>query len=278
MGRENVKKQYSRVCRSRRATALPVTFLILFVSLILIITATYYVAMTRISARGQLLNFSAAKQSMTTLESNIENILWSTGASRVYYFDDFGGSFKILPTAKVLLVNVTDDVFFDIVFNSPVGKAIYVLSYAEPGASGLFLKGDGRAIVNSSASTMAQLQITTGETAQEITLSYRPFASVAVTGFEDGKPVNTVRIYVVNMNLSQSLTLSGGFYLKIRSINVVSTLRSYNLAYTVSFLRVKTVFDGKNGVVSLPISSGSTGVVINVETVVCNIQLQRVEV
>jgi hypothetical protein len=250
----------------------------LFVSLMLIITATYYVAMTRISARGQLLNFSAAKQSMTALESNIENILWSPGASRVYYFDDFGGTFKILPVAKSLLVNVTDDVFYEVVFNSPVGKAVYVLSYAEPGASGLFLKGDSRVIVNSSASTMTQLQIITGETAQEITLSYRPFASVALTGSDNGKPVNTVRIYVVNMNLSQSLTLSGGFYLKVRSVNVDSISRSYNLTYPVSSLRVKTVFDDKSGAVSLPISSGPAGVVINVETVVCNIQLQRVEV
>jgi len=278
MGRENARKQHSRLCRSRRATALPVTFLMLFVSLMLIITATYYVAMTRISARGQLLNFSAAKQAMTALENSIENVLWSPGASRVYYFDDFGGSFKILPTAKTLLINVTDDTFYDVVFNSPVGKAVYELSYAELGAIGLFLKGDSRVVVNSSASTMAQLQIATGETAQEIRLTYRPFASAAVTGSSNGKPVNTVRVYVINMNLSQSLTLPGNFHLKVRSVSVVSTTRSYNLSYTVSSLQVKTVFDGESGSVVLPISSNPAGVIINVETIVCNVQLQRVEV
>ena len=90
----------------------------LFVSLMLIITATYYLAMTRISARGQLLNFSAAKQAMIALENNIENVLWSPGASQVYYFDDFGGDFIITPTAKTLLINVTDNNFSDTIFNS----------------------------------------------------------------------------------------------------------------------------------------------------------------
>lgn len=250
----------------------------LFVSLMLIITATYYVAMTRISARGQLLNFSAAKQAMTALENSIETVLWSPSASKVYYFDDFGGSFKIQPTAKSLLISVTDNTFYDVVFNSPVGKAVYELSYAEPGASGFFLKGDSRVIVNSSASTMTQVQIVAGETAQEIMLTYRPFASAAVTGSSSGKPVNTVRIYVVNMNLSQSLTLPGNFYLKVRSVSVVSASRSYDLSYAVSSLQVKTVFDSKNGSVILSVSSNPTGVIINVETVVCNIQLQRVEV
>ena len=278
MRRENSEKQYSRLCRSRRAAALPVTFLMLFVSLMLIITATYYLAMTRISARGQLLNFSATKQAMIAFENSMENVLWSPGASQVYYFDDFGGSFSITPTAKALLLNLTDDNFYDVVFNSPVGKAVYELPYAEPGLSGLFLKGDARAIVNSSASTMAQLQMATGENAQEITLSYRPLASSTVTGSNNGKPVNTVRIYVVSMNLSQSLTLPTSFYLKARCTSVVSTTRNHDLTYTISSIQIKTTFDGVNGVVSLPILSNENGAMITVEVIVCNIQLQRVEV
>jgi hypothetical protein len=258
--------------------AIPVTFLMLFVSLMLIITATYYVAMTRISAKGQLLNFSAAKQSMIAVESNIESVLWSSGASQVYYFDDFGGNFKIIPTAKSLLLNVTDNTFSDIVFNSSVGKAVYELSYAEPGSSGLFLRGDSRVIVSGSTSTMAQLKLAAGESAQEITLSYRPLASSTVTGSINGKPVNTVRIYVINMNLSQSLTLPSGFYLKARCVSVTSTTRSYNLSYSISAIQVKAVFDGINGAVSLPILSNETGAVVEVEVVVCNIQLQRVGV
>lgn len=278
MRNEKGRKQHSRLCRSRKATAIPVTFFMLFVSMMLIITATYYVAMTRISARGQMLNFSAAKQSMTSLEKSIETTLWSPGASQVFYFDDLGGNFKITPAAKTLLLNITDDVFADVVFNSPVGKAVYELSYAEPGSSGLFLKGDARAIVNSSSSTMTQLRLATGETAQEITLTYRPLASSMTTGTNDGKPVNTVRIYIISLNLSQSLSLPSGFYLKARCTSVTSVARSYNLSYTISSIHVKTVFDNIEGMVSLPISSNETGAVIDVEVVVCNIQLQRVGV
>jgi len=250
----------------------------LFVSLMLIITATYYVAVTQISARGQLLNFYAAKQSMTSLESSINSILWSPGASQVYFISDFGGNFKITPTAKTLLINITDNTFTDTIFNSPVGKAVYELATAEPGSNGLYLKGDRRAIVNSSTSTMTQLRIVTGETSQEIVLSYRPLASSTVTGSSGGKPVNTVRVYIISMNLSQSLTLSSDFYLKAKCVSVVSDTRSYNLSYQASALQVKVVLDGMNGMVSLPISSSSSGAIITVEVLVCNVQLQRAKV
>ncbi len=278
MRKEKARKQYSRLCPSKRAMAIPITFFMLFVSLMLIITATYYVAMTRISAQGQVLNFSAAKQSMIALEKNIEAVLWSPGASQIYYVDDFGGNLEIMPTAKILLLNLTDNNFSDAILNSPIGEVVYQLSYVEPGSSGLFLEGDARAIVNSSSATMSQLQLSTGETAQEISLAYRPLASSMVTGSSGGKPVNTVRIYAINMNLSQSLSLPGGFYLKATCVSVTSTTRSYNLSYAISSIQVKTVFDSVNGTVSLPISSNVPGAVVNVELIACNVQLQRVEV
>jgi hypothetical protein len=278
MRKEKPKKLHSRLCRSKRATAIPVTFLMLFVSLMLIITTTYYVAMTRISARGQLMNFSAAKQSMIALEKSVESILWLTGASQVYFVNDFGGNFKITSTAKALLMNITDNNFSDLIFNSPVGEAAYELAYAEPGSSGLFLKGDSRVIVSSSTSTMTQLRMVTGETGQEIALTYRPLASSTVTGYNGGNPINTVRVYVISMNLSQSLTFPSGFYLKARSVSVTSTFRSYNLSYALSSLQVKAIFDGVNGVVSLPISNNGGSTLIEVEVLVCNIQLQKVGV
>jgi hypothetical protein len=258
--------------------AIPVTFLMLFVSLMLIITATYYIAMTSLSAQGQTLNFSAVKQSMIALENGIETVLWSPGSSQVYYVDDFGGNFEIMPTAKVLLLSLTYNNFSNVIFNSSVGEVIYKLPYAEPGSNGLFLTGDARAIVNSSSATMWQLQLSTGETAQEIRLTYRPLASSMVTGFNGSKLVNTVRIYAINMNLSQSLSLPSGFYLKAVCKSVTSITRSYNLPYTISSIQVKTVSDGAKGTVSLPISSNISSVLINVELMVCNIQLQRVEV
>jgi hypothetical protein len=278
MRKEKEGKPRSRLWRSKRATAIPVTFLMLFVSLMLIITATYYVAVTQISARGQLLNFYAAKQSMIGLENSISSVLWSPGTSQVYFVNDFGGNFQITPTAKALLINITDNTFTDTIFNSPIGQVVYELATAEPGSSGLYLKGDARAIVNSSTSTMTQLRIVTGETSQEIVLSYRPLVSSTVTGSNGDKPVNSVRVYVISMNLSQSLILPSGFYLKAKCTSVVSDVRSYNLSYQTPALQVKAVLDGVNGVVSLPISSSSSGAVVNVEVLVCNVQLQRVMV
>jgi len=258
--------------------AIPITFLMLFVSLMLIITATYYLAMTNISAQGQTLNFSEAKQSMNSLENTISNVLWSPGASQVYLLNDFGGDFETIPSAKTLLINITDGAFTDTIFSSPIGEAVYELATGEPGASGLYLKGDARTVVNSSASTMTQLGIVTGETSQEIVLSYRPLASSMITGSSDDKPANTVQVYVVSMNLSQSLTLSGAFYLEAKCLSVVSSIRSYDISYQTSTLQVNAVLDGIDGAVSLPISSNSSGAIINVEVLVCNIELQTVEV
>jgi hypothetical protein len=258
--------------------AIPVTFLMLFVSLMLIITATYYLAVTQISARGQMLNFYVAKQSIIGLENTMSSVLWSPSASKVYFVDDFGGNVEITPTAPMLLINITDNTFIDTIFNSSVGKAVYELPTAEPGSSGLYLEGDARTIVNSSTSTTTQLAIVTGETSQEIALSYRPLATSMVTGSSGDKPVNTVRVYVISMNLSQSLTLPSGFYLKTKCVSVVSNTKNYNLSYQISILQVKSVLDGVNGEVSLPISSSSFGAIINVELLVCNVQLQTVEV
>jgi hypothetical protein len=258
--------------------AIPITFLMLFVSLMLIITATYYLAMTNISAQGQTLNFSEAKQSIISLETMISSVLWSPGASQVYLLNDFGGNFETIPTAKTLLINITDGVFTNTIFNSPTGEAVYELATGEPGASGLYLNGDARSIVNSSASTMTQLGIVTGETSQEIVLSYRPLTSSTVTGSSDDKPVNTVQVYIISMNLSQSLTLSGAVYLKAQCLSVVSSTRSYNISYQASTLQANAVLDGVEGTVSLPISSSSSGAIINVEVLVCNLELQTVEV
>jgi hypothetical protein len=273
-----IEKQYSRLCRSRRAMAIPITFLMLFVSLMLIITGTYYLAMTNISAQGQTLSFAEAEQSMISLENTVSNVLWSPGASQVYFLDDFGGNFEVIPTARTLLINITDGIFTDTIFSSPIGEAVYELATGEPGASGLYLKGDARTIVNSTASTMTQLGIITGESSQEIMLSYRPLASSTVTGSSEDKPANTVQLYIISMNLSQILTLSGSFYLKAECLSVITNTRSYDLINQTSALQVNAVLDGTDSTVSLPISSNSSGALINVEVLVCNIELQTVEV
>jgi len=276
MSEKEKKKKFRELLHNAKASAIPVTFLILFVSLMLIITATYYSAITQISARGRSLNFSAAKQSMAALAESIQRVMWSPGASQIYYFDDFGGNLKTIPMANTLTLNITDDTFYDIVFNSSIGTVNYELSYAEAGASGTFLKGDNRIIINSSTASIAQLRITTGVNTQEIALSYRPFASSTVTDSSGEKPVNNVRIYVVNINISDSLYLPSGFYLKIHCANVSSFMKSYNFSYPISSIQINAVLNSSNGKVCLPIRSNAFGAIVNLEILICNVQLRRV--
>ena len=227
----NLKKAFLKFWLSKKGMAVPVTFLILFVSLSLVISLTYYFAVSRVNSRSQMLKVSAAKQNMFSLENSITSVAWSPGSSKVHSFDDYGGNFVVEPQAKRLLINVTDNSFYDVVFNSSVGKAFYELPPSEYMISTVFLEGDNRVIVNQSTSTMTQLYESEGIESPEITLSYRPLASSTEIGSSDGKPLNNLRIYILNLNSSQSLTFQGNFYLKIDCVNVTSTLRSYNFSY-----------------------------------------------
>jgi len=274
--RRHPKKAPSRFWLSKRGMAIPVTFLILFVSLSLIISLTYYLAVSRINSKSQLLKVSAAKQGMLYLEDSIASVAWSPGSSQVYSFDDCGGKLRVEPGAKGLLINLTVDSFYDVVFNSPVGKAVYELPPSESPADNLFSKGDSRVVINQSRFTMTQLYSSQGAESPEITLCYRPLVSSTEVGSSDGKPVNSLRIYIISLSSSQNVTLEGNFYLEIACLNVTSSSRSYNFSYQVNSLLVKVNFDGATGEVSLPISSNAEGALVNVEIVTCDIRLQRV--
>lgn len=276
---EHFKKQLRKFSRSKKAFAIPITYLILFVSLIAVISVTYSFAVIQISARGTLLKASVAKQNMQVLDDAAHSVAWSFGASEVIYMDDCGGAFQTQPAAKSLLINFTDEqTFYNIVFNSSLGKALYKLAPSESNDAGLFVRGDNRAIINQSAFTMAQLYFGIGEDAKELTLCYRPFASAALIGTSNGKPLNLIRIYVINLNSSQNLMLKEKFYLKVTSENVVTTTRQYEFNQSVSSLALRAIFDGTQSTVWLPISSSTEGAIVTVETVVCNIKIQKVEV
>ena len=271
----NLKKVFSKFWLSKKGMAIPVTFLILFVSLSFIISLTYYFAVSRVNSRSVLLKVSAAKQNMFSLENSVTSVAWSPGSSKVHSFDDYGGNFVVEPEAKSLLINVTDNSFYDVVFNSSVGKAVYELPPSESMFSTVFLEGDNRVVVNQSTSTMTQLYESEGTESPEITLSYRPLASSTEIGSSDGKPLNNLRIYIINLNSSQSLTFQGSFYLRINCVNVTSTLRSYNFSYPITSLSVKVTLDGVDGEVLLPISSSAEGALVNLEIVMSEVRLQK---
>jgi hypothetical protein len=262
--------------QSKRALAIPVTYLILFVSLMAIISVTYSFAIVKINARGSVLKASVAKQNMQVLDDAVHSVAWSFGASKVVYMDDCGGVFQTEPTAKSLFLNFTDEqAFYDVVFNGSVGKVFYQLEPSESYYDGTYIRGDDRAVINQSASTVTQLYVSTEDGAKHIILCYRPLVTTAVIGSSNGKPLNLIRISVINLSSSQVLMLMEKFYLKATALDVTTVTRQYEFNQSVSSLALKAVFDETPSTVWLPISSNPQGAVVNLEVVVSNVKIER---
>lgn len=273
------KRQLKGFLKSKRALAIPVTYLLLFVSLMAIISMTYSFAVVKINSRGALLRASVAKQNMQFLDDAVHSVAWSFSASEVVYMDNCGGIFKTENTVKNLSLNFTDEqTFYSVVFNSPVGRMYYKLDDSEFNEDGSYIRGDDRAVINQTAFTMTQLYVMTADDAKQLVLSYRPLATAAAIGTSGGKPLNLIRINVINVNSSANLSQQEKFYLKVTSVNVTTTKTRYEFNQSVSSLAIKSVFDGKETTVWLPISSISDGVVVDVEVDVCYITIQRAEV
>lgn len=235
------KKQLLKFLESEKALAIPVTYLVLFVLLITLISATYSYAVVRIGAKGAVLKASVAKQNIQFLDDAVQSVAWSFGASRVVRMDNCGGTFRMATSAKNLVINFTDDeTLNDIVFNSSVGKASYELDTPESSYDNLFIRGDDRAIVNQSSFTTTQLYAS----ARELILCYRPSTTVAAIGNSSGKPSNLIRIYIINLNSSQVLTLTEEFRLKVTSVDVTTAAHQYEFNSSISSVALKAVLDG----------------------------------
>jgi hypothetical protein len=99
--------------------------------------------------------------------------------------------------------------------------------------------------------------------------------SYTTAGVESDKAVNNVRIYVVNLNYSETIALFGKVPLKISCVATQITTTTYNLSYVPETLLLTAVLDGISGQVSIPVSSAASGAIINVEIVLCNVTIQR---
>jgi len=264
------------LCRSKRALAIPVTFLILFVSTLGIIAVTYYYSIERIDARSVTLKNSMAEQDMGSFDEALSSVLWQSGSSRTLQINDYGGELRVQPSTNHLLVNVTDNEnISDTVFNATVGQVVYELPYSETADTGLFLKGDSRSIVNQSGSVMTQLYVRNGQEHVEIVLRYRLIASAVAYVNEDNTTINDVRIYMVNLSSSQDIESNGEVPLVISCVNVENNVATYNVSYQTGALTVNANLDGVQGRVSIPISGNSSGAVVNLELVVCDVKIER---
>ncbi len=209
-------RHFKKFVHSKYAMALPVTFLILFVSTLSIVSFTYYFSVEKVNSQGQTLKVSTAKENLISLNNEIISTLGQPGSSTTFDLIDSGGLLKIQPTSNVLTLSINDSsVLQETILNTSIGKITYQLPYSSTSQTGLYLEGDSRTITNQSGSSTSQLCIANGAEHPEIQLQYRPTVTYAVAGLEDGKVVNSIRIYIVNLNSSMEISQQGELPLQI---------------------------------------------------------------
>jgi hypothetical protein len=250
--------------------------MLLFVSTLFMVAITYYFAIERINAKSQDLKVSTARGNMMTLDEDLSSVLWQSGSSQTFDFTDSGGQLNAEPTANVLSINATDgNSISATVFNDSVGWVVYELPYSETADTGLFLRGDNRAILNQSGFSMTQLYIRKGTEHTEILLRYRPIVSSVAIETQDNKTVNDVRIYVVDLSSSQLIELMGEVPLKITCESTESFVTSHDVSYQPGSLLLTASLGDISGQVSVPINSTSYGAIVNVELVLCKVCIER---
>ena len=269
---------FRRFVRSKGALALPVTFLILLVSTLGIITVTYYFSIQNIRTQSVALKVSTAQQNFLSLDNVILSTLGQPGSSGTFDLTDSGGLTNIQPTSNILTINVTNNASIDeTIFNSSVGQVTYELPCSGSIDTGVYLEGDSQTITNQSGASPSQLYITNGAQGPEIQLQYRPTVTYATAGSENGQAVNDIRIYIVNLNFSDPIALQGELPLQISCTSTQLTTETYQVPYQPELvnLAITSQLNGANGTVSIPISSTSGGSIIYVEIVISNVSIER---
>lgn len=261
---------------SRRALAIPVTYLILFVTTLLLISFTYAFAIQRVNSQGQTLKVSTAKEDMISMDSNILEVASQPGSARVFNLQDSGGQINVEPSENNLTLSITDSVGINAtIYNETIGQVLYDLPASQSADVGFYLEGDSRTISNQSGSVITQLSEEMGADNPELQLRYRPIVTCATAENQGTLAVNNVRIYVINMNTSDVISLFGKLPLRISCEATLIATTTYTVSYNPGSLTVTSVMNGANGAVSVPISSTPDGAVINVQLVECTIKIAR---
>jgi hypothetical protein len=255
---------------------LPVTFLILLVSTLGIISVTYYLSIERINTQGQALKASVAQQNFLSLDKVILSTLWQPGSSATFDLTNSGGLANIDPASNNLAIDINDNLGIgENIFNSYLGEVTYQLPGLGSLATGPYLKGDSQTITNQTGSSLSRLYIANSNQGPEIQLSYRPQVSYAHSGIENGKSVNDIRIYIINLNSSAPLSWQGELPLIISCTSTQVTTKTYDVSYQPENLAIIAQLNGINGSVSVPLSSTSNGAIIHIETVISNVSIER---
>lgn len=270
-----LKNNLQKFWRQTKALALPMTFLILLVSMLCMISVTYYFAVEKVNSRTTALKISTAKQEMQTFSQETVPLLWQPGSACTFEFSDSGGKLCVQPNSNLLTLSVSGQGVSSLLFNETVGQVTYELPYSGSAETGVYLIGDSRTITNQSGSLITQLGIVNGVLHPEIQLRYRPTVSYSTAGLEAGKTVNSLRVYIVNLNSSQEFGLYGKLPIKATCLNTQISITTFNVASDVQSLIFTAVLDGKTGQVTVPIETTASGAVINIQLVQSTIQIAR---
>jgi len=269
------KTKFIRISKSKSALALPITYLILFVSTMLLISVTYVFAVQQVTDLKQSFQNVTAKQDITSLNNDILSVCSQPGSAATLDFRDSGGQLNIEPTSNSLALTISDGSGINAeIFNSTTGQVVYDLSASTTTYADFYLDGDSSTITNQSGASLSQLCIASGFQGPQIQLGYRPAVTYVSAGDENGKVVNDIRIYIVNLNSSTPLSLHGELPLQISCSSAQLITESFQTSQSEN-LAVISQLSGVVDSVSVPISSSSAGATINVEIVISNILVEE---
>ena len=263
---------------SRRGLAAPVSLLLILFSLTLLSTVAYTYSITQIGSRKEDLKLLAAEEKMLDLEEAVSSVAWSPGGARTLAFSDYGGQLRVEPAANHLRINVTMGATTDTVFDGDTGRFVYELPSTRVGHYGSWLRGDQRSIVNRSAAYQAQMRVEIGDEHQELAAGYRPLVSSSMGNLVEDRRVNNVRIYVVNLNGSQSIESGGEFHVKVLCDSVSTKVHSYDMDSNVTTVNITAELGGSVGTVVVPLTVGASGSRVRVEVVVSGVEMEGVSI
>ncbi len=267
-----------RVFVPRRGLTSPVSLLLILFSLTLASTIAYTYSLNQIENRKEDLKLYAAEEKMLDLEDAVSDVAWTPGGSRTLALSDYGGQLRVEPSANHLRLNVTMGASTYTLFDSDTGRFVYELPSTVVGHLGRWLRGDERSIVNQSSAYQAMMTVETGGEREELTARYRPLASSSVGDLISERRVNTIRVYVVNLNASQPICSGGEFHVKASCENVTTRVESYDLDSSITDVSVTAELDGVERTVVVPLTVGPSGSTVRVEIVVSRVEIEGVRI
>ena len=265
-----------RFLEAERGLSTSVSMSFLMFAFIILIVTTYAFANSSINSKLGSIKVAAANEAMLALDRNMRSIAWSPGSSVIQVLYETGGMFQTQPDHHLVLINITLGTSQYIVFNSPTGQLQYDLPPSESNPINVYLRGDARSIINHSYANSAQLFTASGNSSQELRLTYRPLATMSIDATNSS--INVLRIYLINLNATSSIQSQGTKRIRLSSLNVTAQSYNYTLTENVSTAYVQAIDHERSDFVALPLVSRNNMTFVRVEVLICYLTLEEVTV